>query len=133
MWKIIELFVKGEISFEEALERANNLTFEEVRVEANDMLLNIKYLDEYDFSEFLGDGRSFWNFINAIEEKYDKEFYQKHNMYMFDNLDDEDIRFYFSTRYTIRFQEYIDWVVRHEDGPYSKARRRIEDSAGTLA
>ena len=128
MWKILELFVKGEISFEEASQRIEDLAFEEVRTEAKDILQNLKYLDEYDFSEYLNDGRDFWNILDAIEAKYDKEFYQKYNMYMFDNLDTDYIRFYFTNRYNIHFQEYMSWVVRHEDNPCSKARKRILDT-----
>ena len=77
---------------------------------------NIICLDQYDFSEFLTDGRSLWNIRDAIEEKYD--------IYVFDNLDGEDTCQYFASRYNVWFQEYTDWVVRHENGTDEKTARR---------
>lgn len=94
---------------------------------------NVMLLDQYDFSEFLTDGRSLWNLRDAIEEKYDKEFWDKYQMYVFDNLDGEDTCQYFASRYNVWFQEYTDWVVRHDNGTYEKTRRRIEDSSREMA
>ena len=94
---------------------------------------NVELLDKYNFSEFLSDGRNLWNLREAIEDKYDKEFWEKYGTYVFDNFDGEDTCQYFASRYNVWFQEYRDWVVRHEDGSYSKARRRVEDSPGTMA
>jgi len=74
--------------------------------------MDYKLYDVYDFSEFLTDGRSYWNILDAIEEKYDKEFFQKNGFYLFDELDDEEIRQYFKDRYHVWFQPYTDWVVR---------------------
>jgi len=85
---------------------------------------NIELLDKYDFSEFLTEGRSLWNIRDAIEEKYDKEFFAKYQMYVFDCLDGDDTCMYFASRYNVWFQEYTDWVVRHEDGTNSKTRKR---------
>ena len=94
---------------------------------------NIICLDKYDFSEFLTDGRSLWNIRDAIEEKYDKEFLEKYGIYVFDNLDGDDTCQYFASRYNVWFQEYTDWVVRHDNGTYEKTRRRIEDSPREMA
>lgn len=85
---------------------------------------SIECLDNYDVSEFLSEGRCIRSIIDAIEEKYDKEFKEKYGIYMFDILDGEDICQYLASRYNVRFQEYRDWVVRHEDGVNEKARRR---------
>ena len=93
---------------------------------------NIEILDKYDFSEFLGDGRSLWNLKDAIEDKYDKEFWDNHGMYVFDCLDEWDMQEYFKSRYNVFFQEYTDWVVRHDNGTYEKTRRRVENSPGTM-
>ena len=90
---------------------------------------NVMLLDQYDFSEFLTDGRSLWNLRDAIEEKYDKEFWDKYKMYVFDNLDGDDICQYFTSRYNVWFKEYQDWVVRHDHGTYEKTRRRSEDNS----
>lgn len=81
---------------------------------------NIICLDKYDFGEFLTNGRSLWNIRDAIEEKYDKEFREKYGIYVFDCLDGEDTCQYFASRYNIWFQEYTDWVVRHEDNKVIK-------------
>ena len=89
---------------------------------------NIECLDKYDFSEFLTDGRSLWDLRDAIEDKYDKEFVEKFGIYVFDNIDCETLSMYFNTRYNVWFQEYRDWVVRHDNGAYEKTRRRVEDS-----
>ena len=93
---------------------------------------NIICLDKYNFSEFLTDGRSLWNIRDAIEEKYDKEFREKYGIYVFDNLDGEDTCQYFASRYNVWFQEYVDWVVRHNNGTNEKTRRRVEDSPGEM-
>ena len=93
---------------------------------------NVECLDKYDFSEFLTDGRSLWNVREAIEEKYDKEFLEKYGIYVFDDLDGDDTCQYFASRYNVWFQEYIDWVVRHDNGTNEKTRRRAEDSPGEM-
>ena len=93
---------------------------------------NVMLLDQYDFSEFLTDGRSLWNLRDAIEEKYDKEFWDKYQMYVFDSLDGEDTCQYFASRYNVWFQEYTDWVVRHDNGTHEKTRRRVENSPGEM-
>ena len=88
---------------------------------------NIEILDQYDFSEFLNEGRSLWNIRDAIEEKYDKEVKSIYGIYIFDYLNGEDTTNYFTSRYNVWFQSYEDWVVRREYGAYSKTRRRPED------
>lgn len=88
---------------------------------------NIETLDKYDFTEFLTYGRDFSNMIDAIEEKYDKDCFEKYGIYLFDNLTVDEVQDYFMTRYTIWFREYSAWVVRYEDGPNGKARRRAEN------
>ena len=80
--------------------------------------------NNYDFSSYFSEGRSLLNILENIEEDYDKEFKQRFGFYMFDDLDIDLIKDYFQKRYNINFQEYIDWVVRKEDGPYSETRRR---------
>lgn len=94
---------------------------------------NIELLDNYDLSEFLTEGRSLWNLRDAIEEKYDKQFWNEYQMYVFDYLDEWDIQEYFKSRYNVFFEEYMDWVVRHNNGTYEKTRRRVEDSPGEMA
>lgn len=98
-----------------------------------DFAKNIELLDLYDFSEFLSDGRSLQNIRDAIEEKYDKEFWDKYRMYVFDSLTDDDICEYLTSRYDVWFSPYTDWVVRHEYGAYEKARRRTEDRPRKMA
>lgn len=88
----------------------------------------VELLDQYDFSEFLTEGRSLWSIRDAIEEKYDQEFWNKYRLYVFDNMDGYDTTMYLTSRYNIWFNEYTDWVVRHENGAYEKARKR--DSSG---
>ena len=85
---------------------------------------NVEILDKYDFSEFLSDGVNLWALREAIEDKYDKEFKDTYHMYVFDHFSAEDTCHYFCSRYNVRFQEYRDWVVRHENGAHEKARRR---------
>jgi hypothetical protein len=85
---------------------------------------NIDCLDQYDFSEFLTEGKSLWAIRNAIEEKYDKEFKEKYQIYVFDSLDGDDTCQYFASRYNIWFQEYTDWVVRRDNGVNAKIERR---------
>lgn len=85
---------------------------------------NVEILDKYDFSEFLIDGRSLWDLRDAIEDKYDKEFLEKYGIYTFDNMDGFDTTMYFASRYNVWFQEYMDWVVRHDNGTHEKTRRR---------
>ena len=89
---------------------------------------NIEQLDQYDFSEFLTDGRSLSNIVDAIEDKYDLIFKEKYGHYTFHWLDMHDINNYLTSRYDVWFQEYTDWVVRKENGAHSKARKRSEDS-----
>ena len=93
---------------------------------------NIELLDSHDLSEFLTEGRSLWNLRDAIEERYDKEFWDEHQMYVFDCLDEWDTQEYFKSRYNVFFEEYMDWVVRHDNGTYEKTRRRVEDSPGKM-
>lgn len=93
---------------------------------------NIELLDQYDFSEFLVDGMNLHAVEDAIEQKYDKHFWEKYGIYVFDELGDYDIQNYFCTRYNVWFQEYIDWVVRHDRGANEKTRRRVEDSPGKM-
>ena len=73
---------------------------------------NIKCLDKYDFSQYLYNGRDFWNIRDAIEKKYDTEFRVMYQIYPFEYLTAEDILQYFKSRYNIQFQEYISWVCR---------------------
>ena len=89
---------------------------------------NVECLDKYDFCEFLNDGRSLYDICNAIEDKYDNEFLEKFGIYVFDSISNEDLTYYFKSRYNVWFQEYTDWVVRHDNGAYEKTRRRVEDS-----
>ena len=88
---------------------------------------NVEVLDKYDFSEFLTEGRSLYNLCDAIEDKYDKECLEKYGIYLFDNISNEDLCYYFKSRYNVWFQEYTDWVVRHDNGTNEKTRRRVED------
>lgn len=85
---------------------------------------NVKILDTYDFSEFLTYGRDFSNMLDSIEEKYDKDCFEKYEIYLFDNMTIDDAQMYFMSRYNVWFQEYSALVVRYEDGPNGKARRR---------
>ena len=85
---------------------------------------NIELLDQYNFSEFLSEGRSLVNLVDVIEEKYDKEFWSKYQYYVFNDLALDDIEQYFTSRYNVWFQEYTDWVVRKEDGANSEVGRR---------
>ena len=89
-----------------------------------DFRKNVELLDQYDFSEFITDGRSLWDLRNAIEEKYDKHFWEKYGVYVFDNMNGEDTCNYFASRYNVWFQEYTDWVVRHPEGCYEKTRKK---------
>lgn len=127
MWTAISEFINGKISFEEANKKLVGDIENHIIQAIKATLYNIDCLDKYDFSEFLTEGRSLNNIIEVIEDKYDKEFYQKYGMYMFDNLSIDEIYDYFKSRYNIHFQEYIDWVVRHDDGTYAKTRKRIKD------
>lgn len=106
---------------------------EEQYIFDEDLKKNIELLDKYDFSEFITDGRSLWNLRDAIEDAYDEEFWNKYQMYVFDHLDGYDTAMYFQSRYNVWFQEYKDWVVRHDNGTYEKTRRRVEDSPGEMA
>ncbi|MBQ9657470.1 MAG: hypothetical protein IJV31_01720 [Clostridia bacterium] len=73
---------------------------------------NIECLDKYDFSEFMYNGRDFWNLLDMIEEKYDTEFKAMYGIYCFDYLCDEEIMDYFKSRYNVQFQGYVSWVCR---------------------
>lgn len=73
---------------------------------------NIELLDLYDLNEFLTEGRSLWNIWDAIENKYDLEFWNKYQTYALETLSGEDLCDYLASRYNIRFQPYTDWVVR---------------------
>ena len=94
---------------------------------SEDFIYNIECLDKHDFSNFITEGRSLVNLVETIENEYDRSFKDIYGIYMFDNLEIDDIADYFSSRYTIQFQPYIDWVVRKEDGPYSETRRRVKN------
>ncbi len=97
-----------------------------------DFKKQVELLDQYDFSEFITDGRSLWNLRDAIEQKYDKHFWEKYGVYVFEDMSGEDTCNYFTSRYNVWFQEYIDWVVRHDRGANEKTRRRVEDSPGKM-
>ena len=84
----------------------------------------INRLDALDLSEFLSEGRSLINIIDAIEEKYDNLFWKTYGYYVFDPLTVEEINDYLTSRYNIWFKPYTDWVVRHDDGTYAKTERR---------
>jgi hypothetical protein len=94
-----------------------------------DFKRQVELLDNYDFSEYLTHGRSIWSVREAIENKYDEMFKNVYGVYTFEILDGYDTCMYFESRYNVWFQEYQDWVVRHDNGAYEKARRRIEDSS----
>jgi len=93
---------------------------------------NIEVLDKYDFSEFLTDGRSLWNLREVLEEKYEPEVRNQYGIYLFDDLDGYDTTMYFTSRYNVDFQEYTDWVVRHENGTYEQATRRTSHRASEI-
>ena len=124
MDKIIINFLQGKISFQDACilltKNLEQKTYEECQL----ILKTFQLLDEYDFSEFLTYGRSLSHLIEAIEDKYDRDFFYKNRTYMFDNLTMDMIKLYFHMRYNVWFQEYTDWVVRKEDGVNSKTRKR---------
>ena len=92
-----------------------------------DFVWNIKCLDLYDFSDFLTEGKSLEKVIEEIETQYDNECKTVYGIYLFDSLTRDEIVQYFRSRYNIWFQPYTDWVVRKEDGPYEKTRRRAKD------
>lgn len=85
---------------------------------------NIELLDQYDFSQMITEGRSLWNLRDTLEDLYDDEFFKQYKMYMFDYLSGEDLCHYLASRYNVWFQEYTDWVVRHDHGTHEKTRRR---------
>lgn len=94
---------------------------------SEEFIYNIKCLDKHDFSNFITEGRSLINLVETLEHEYDKLFKEIYGIYLFDELDMDDLVDYFSSRYAINFQPYIDWVVRKENDPYEKTRRRIKD------
>lgn len=111
----------------------NRITSAEKHLEENSNFdeafkYSIEILDKYDFSEFLTDGRSLWDLRDAIEDKYDKEAFDKYGIYLFDDMDGFDTTMYFASRYNVWFQEYTDWVVRHDNGAYEKTRKRVKNS-----
>ena len=65
-----------------------------------------------------------WAIREAIEEEYDQFFWAQYGMYVFDCLSGDDTCDYFASRYNVWFQEYVDWVVRNEDGAHEKTKRR---------
>ena len=93
---------------------------------------NVELLDLYDLSEFLVDGMNLHAVEDAIEQKYDRFFWERYGIYVFDEFNDYDIQNYFCSRYNVWFQEYTDWVVRHDNGAYEKTRRRVENSPGEM-
>ena len=114
-------------SFDDLLKNVQTCLEEHIIEETKNVLYNFNCLDNYDFSDFLTEGRSLLNIVENIEIKYDREFKERFGIYMFDNLEMDIIKEYFEDRYNVKFQEYIDWVVRKENGINSKARRRIEN------
>lgn len=91
---------------------------------SEDFIYNIECLDKHDFSNFITEGRSLVNLVETLENEYDRTFKDIYGIYMFDDLEIDDIADYFASRYTIQFQPYIDWVVRKEHDPYAETRRR---------
>ena len=124
MSNIINEMCAGNNGFEETLEALLLQADETIFKEIKGNLSHLDCLDKYDFSEFLNYGRSLFNILNAIEEKYDEEFKKEYGIYMFEDLDMDTIMLYFTSRYNVWFQEYTDWVVRREDGANSKTRKR---------
>lgn len=84
---------------------------------------NVEALDTYDFGKFLTHGRSLSNLQAAIEKVYDNEFYDKFGFFVFDYLMEDEIIMYFMSRYNVSFQEFIDYVVRHDNGQYETAHK----------
>ena len=84
---------------------------------------NVELLDQYDFSKIITNGRSLQNIRDTLEELYEKEFYKNNGIYMFDYLSNEELCWYLTSRYNVWFQEYTDWVVRHNDS-HEETRRR---------
>ena len=77
-----------------------------------DIKHNIELLNTINFKEFFYNGLSLQTIKDRVEEKYDKIFFEKYGMYVFDYLDSYDIMAYFEKRYNVAFQEYTDWVLR---------------------
>ena len=92
-----------------------------------DFVWNIECLDTYDFSDFLTEGKSLERIIEETETQYDNECKEVYGIYLFDSLSRDEIVEYFHSRYNIWLQPYTDWVVRKEDGPYEKTRRRVKN------
>ena len=84
---------------------------------------NIEALDKYDFGSYLTHGRSLSNVQAAIEKIYDNEFYDKFGFFTFDNLTEDEMIMYFTSRYNIHFNEFIDFVIRHDDDHYEMAHK----------
>lgn len=84
---------------------------------------NIEALDKYDFGSYLTHGRSLSNMQATIEKIYDSEFYDKFGFFTFDNLTEDEVIMYFTSRYNIHFDEFIDYVIRHDDGYYEMAHK----------
>ena len=85
---------------------------------------NVEVLDKYDFSEFLTEDRSLYNLCDELEELYDKDCKEKYHIYLFDDIGNDDLIAYFASRYNIWFQEYTDWVIKHDEGKYVTTRKR---------
>ena len=85
---------------------------------------NIWCLDQFDFSRFFTEGRSLANLIDSIEYEYDNLCKKKYGIYLFELLNMDDLTNYFNSRYNVRFQPYIDWIVRKEEGPYGQVNKR---------
>lgn len=83
----------------------------------------IEALDTYNFGPLLTHGRSLSNLQSEIEKKYDNNCYDKYGFFLFDNLNDDEIIMYFISRYNIHFDEFIDYVVRHDGEHYEMAHK----------
>ena len=84
---------------------------------------NIEALDSYDFGVFLTHGCSLSNLQDIIERSLDATFYKNFGFYTFQYLTENEIIMYFTSRYNVHFDEFIDYVVRHEDEYYNTAKK----------
>ena len=84
---------------------------------------NIEALDTYDFCPYLTHGLSLSNLQANIELSLDTSFYNKFGFFTFQYLSEDEIMIYFTSRYNIHFDEFIDYVLRHIDESYDTAHR----------